>query len=360
MSIVALMALTSSLAAVRGEVPSACLAILALTFGVAAIILARWSAAPKLFRSLATTMLAPVVEHRLAIAEIHAAIVAILFGASWIYAINFVSNAEQLEERAFDEARRMREVRFSTTFRLGGDRTYVTESHADREKLAVELSLAAKGMSIRYMRLSLAERGREALRMMGELSRAQPFRADIPSDLSTLRQWATDSQALARSLLLTWQSDSRALQEVLNAFFLARRAEAEQLVQQMQQAMEPLRKSASESARAALDRAYQQEVEVLGFEDLRNFHVEFFRNSEEVAQIARDVLGRLRDLDTFKARRFSHLWLTVPLIIAAVAFTAGVILPLLWTNVPVLLALWLPIGCYVLLFAWIFCRVTSV
>jgi hypothetical protein len=77
-----------------------------------------------------------------------------------------------------------------------------------------------------------------------------------------------------------------------------------------------------------------------------------FQQMQRATEIARSVSSLLGQFEAAKKRQPTGE-IIGGLIGAGVAFLCGVLLPLFWRHVPVILLLWVPSGFYVIAFAYI-------
>src|SRR5688572_6492 len=80
-------------------------AIIVLGVFIVTLTAFRWPSARGWMMSLWAWVRSPMGREHIAMAEVHAAIVGILFAAIWAYTTNLLSTFAQLEEQAFLEAK---------------------------------------------------------------------------------------------------------------------------------------------------------------------------------------------------------------------------------------------------------------
>ena len=86
---------------------------------------------------------------------------------------------------------------------------------------------------------------------------------------------------------------------------------------------------------------------------------QFYQHLLHTTQLVQSLGSRRQDIEAFKSRRVSQSRNRRDLFVMAFAFAFGVFLPLVWTRVWMLFALFVPVGCYALLFIWLLQQIPS-
>ena len=288
------------------------------------------------FKRPRARLLSPVKHERIAIAEVHAAILSIFIAAVSGYVGLSYTSLNEIEHKALQEAEAINRLTYEGHY---GDPTaemYVSSNANNRRKLLSRFS----GLIVED--LDPSEIGEEALRILSALYMYYPFPKRITTDgsghvtigppqplffttLEELRQWVLDLEEVTR---VVDHIRSPTLQESLGAYF---------------------RKWVNTPESVYLKLTAAQIEAMTKYRSIMDHIVQQMRQANEIAEEARSFF---RQLETAKKRQPTGE-IIGGLMGAGIAFLCGVLLPMFWPKVPEILLLWIPSVFYIIAFTYI-------
>jgi hypothetical protein len=273
----------------------------------------RWPSKWIALSSLEAARQPPSPEDRRTIAEVHASIISILFGAIWIYASNAAGTVQQLEEKALQEAKRIKPSSIPR-FGFSGMEPYTSYDQKSRMALVNRLNKLLFGEHMgERMHGNLAAAGRHAILMIDALASVPPFGGTAPTSLDGIRQWVSEVKPLAQELLWGYERGRRHLESYLDAldtqeYAIVVQQEQERIQQLTRQVLPHL---SQETAEDLLRRN-----EATGNESLhrkkkrqqsrREYMWQFYDEVSRNATVAESLGDLLRDIESFRARRLTR------------------------------------------------------
>jgi hypothetical protein len=279
----------------------------------------RWPSARGLMMALWAWLRSPIKRERIALAEVHAAIVGILFAAIWAYTTHLISTVWELEDKAIIEAKG-NDGRVWHVWWDPGGRYYDTSTLRRRKQAIKYLDLIGIGVSDENLPSDPVARGAEALHIMAALSTSAPFQPIPRTDTQGIQHWVEETEPVTDELLWILKARSPRLQAIMNQFFEAVQANP----------------------------------------PFREFPQHFTDHVKQVDKLMQTLRSQLEDITAFRQRRLSRKSLMMPLGVVAVAFVSGVLVPLLWRRTWSLFTLAIPIAAYVYLFTDLVRQIISV
>jgi hypothetical protein len=325
------------------------------------VIILRWPSTWSWLPKLKGIVYGVASDDRHTMIQVHATIVAIFFGAVWVFASNLIATIEQLEEKAFLEAKKIRPPWQGV--KLGGDnQAYMAKDPEGRMQVATRWGqLTVNDAAGRVLYNNPAERGRDVLRIMSALAAIPPLGGPAPASLDGMREWVREAGPLAQMLRWAWERPGNQLDVILEAYHQEdlegyrrrHQADLEQqhsklLLSHSPKEVDELMGRSSRSRELALSSSLELTSKTHRHysEIVRQFYLHLLHTS----QLAQSLDSVLQDIEAFKSRRAAKSKTSIYLWVMAVAFICGVLLPLVWTQVGMLFILLIPAVYYIFLF----------
>lgn len=187
---------------VIGVIAVLLLSLVIIVLGIFAAIMTvfRWPSARGWMASLWAGLRSPVGRERINIAQVHAAILGILFAAIWAYTTNLTSTLAQLEEKAFQEAKTNDRLEWRVWWDPGG-RRYDISTLRGRKQTIKYLDLIGIGIFDENLPPGSVDRGAEALHIMAVLSAAAPFQPIPRANIEEIQRWVEETEPVTSELL---------------------------------------------------------------------------------------------------------------------------------------------------------------
>ena len=306
----------------------------------------------------------------MSIIEIHASVLSIIIAFLSAYGLFVFGRLDELEHKAFSESLRINNVHLISKYRsprhrfehlqnIDPDSQYFAILRRMQEILAIRLAETGKEKPSALIN-SAAEQGIELICNMNVLENIYPFATYIYFD--------QDGKVVDKEIMepirfhslgeiRKWVKDLDAAILAVNFLYLSRKAKLYELCGLAEK--EWYRKfPLKEEKLRSLGTLSSGDIEDLlrsraGISMLVD---DFFKNMSESQTILLSVKKILEDYDLYKNRHISKQWFSVALILSCVAFTSGVILPLVMTKVSHVFRIFIPVAFYVVL---IFCLVVK-
>ena len=185
------------------------------------------------------------------------------------------------------------------------------------------------------------------------IEKRQPFSF---TDIGQLRQWVLDLERITGLIVNSRQQSE--LQINLEALYAR---EIEEMRHEIARLMEIVPRIGNTDMTSKEPDTTSKEIEEMIIRGASSKKVaeDIFKDMQEALKIARSVKSSLQRFDIAKKREPIGEILG-GLIGAGIAFLCGILLPMFWHNVPVVLLLWVPSGFYVIAFAYIMSSVWKI
>lgn len=298
-------------------------------------------------------------ENILAIAQIHSGILSIFLGAFFAYLLYFAQKQKEMENELLQLADEINYLQNPGGLHPPFEGIYVSNDDNNRSLLLQRLQRIVSGMHEfdQSIPSDSSERGEEVLRILTALTHYYPFPNRFagmvgspvkgPENITfksveVVRKWLSDLDSVTDNLFILLSYHPTQIKVVIDAY-LRKKTDPDlpQMKLDQNQHDDPM----LDDLNRTFEEIRAQEVN----------QIEIFRNFIWQARgISNSVRKQLNRINAAKAIRPKRIWLIISLILGAVAFVCGVVIPMISPHVPSFYYIWIPVIIYALIFIALF------